>query len=352
MFPRGQRVAALMCRLLIVGLFTGVINAQTPISIRELVRGFHSRYKNEQVTVRGWVSAEKRVSSTSFKAYYLKDRYGSTIVVRTVNKVPEINSEVLVTGVALVDADSKRFFISETRREEVGPAGEETEEAARQPLELPSTENLILIGIIAIGLLWVVVRLRRRKAAPAASAPGPVPSYKPAPAPEPSYKSGPAPEPGRPYKPAPPPIPSAESASVAFPTAQVASSTVDDFKTVRVFKTSKVLPGTLVILENGQETDTIFLSDQSGRDEIEIGRDSPDIAGGIRIKDTTSTLSRRQARLLYSAGEKQFKLVNLAPETSNPTMINGRQMSGDETVVLKDNDVLRMGNVELRFRKS
>ncbi len=349
MFPRGQRVAALMCRLLTVGLFAGVINAQTPISVRELVRGFHSRYKNEQVTVQGWVSAEKRVSSTSFKAYYLKDRYGSTIVVRTVNKVPQINSEVLVTGVALVDADTRRFFISETRREEVSSAGEETEEEAREPLELPSTENLILIGVIAIGLLWVVVRLRRRKAAPA---PGPVPSYKPAPAPVPSYKSGPAPEPGRPYKPAPPPIPSAESASVAFPTAQVASPTMDDFKTVRVFKTTKVLPGTLVILENGEETDTIYLSDQSGRDEIEIGRDTPDITGGIRIKDKTSTLSRRQARLLYSAAEEQFKLVNLAPETSNPTIINGRQMSGDETVVLKDNDVLRMGNVELRFRKS
>ena len=103
--------------------------------------------------------------------------------------------------------------------------------------------------------------------------------------------------------------------------------------------------------ENGQETDTIYLSDQSGRDAIEIGRDSPDIAGGIRIKDKTNTVSRRQARLLYSTSDKQFKLVNLAPETSNPTMINGRQMSGDETVVLNDNDVLRMGNVELKFRK-
>ena len=335
-----------------------MINAQTPISVRELVRGFHSRYKNEQVTVQGWVSAEKRVSSTSFKAYYLKDRYGSTIVVRTVNKVPQINSELLVTGVALVDADSKRFFISETKRKQVGSAPGEPEGAARQPLELPSTENLILIGFIAVGLLWAVMRLRRRKAAPAASAPGPSPSYKPTPAPVPSYKPGPAPEPGRPYKPAPPPIPSAGSAPVASPTSQVASptapvasSTVDDFKTVRVFKTTKVLPGTLVVLENGQETDTIFLSDQSGRDEIEIGRDSPDIAGGIRIKDKTNTLSRRQARLCYSTSDKQFKLENLASETSNPTMINGRQMSGNETVVLKDNDVLRMGNVELKFKK-
>ena len=344
MFTRGQRVASLVCGVLVVGLFAGVIHAQTPISVRELVRGFYSRYKNEQVAVQGWVSAEKRVSSTTFKAYYLKDRYGSTIVVRTVNKLPEINSEVLVTGVALVDADSKRFFISETKRKLIRSApGEqpEAEEGAWKQLpELPSTENLILIGFIAVGLLWVVLRLRRRKAAPTAYSPapppGPSPSYKPAPAP--------APEPVGPYKPTPPPIPSTASAPVA-------SSSVDDFKTVRVYKTTKVLPGTLVVLENGQETDTIYLSDQSGRDEIEIGRDNPDIAGGIRIKDKTNTLSRRQARILYSASDKQFKLVNLAGEASNPTMINGRQMSGDETVVLNDNDVLRMGNVELKFKK-
>ena len=140
------------------------------------------------------------------------------------------------------------------------------------------------------------------------------------------------------------PIPSTGSAPVA-------SSSVDDFKTVRVYKTTKVLPGTLVVLETGQETDTIYLSDQSGRDEIEIGRDSPDIAGGIRIKDKTNTLSRRQARILYSTSDKQFKLLNLAGEASNPTMINEREMSGNETVVLNDNDVLRMGNVELKFKK-
>ena len=249
---------------------------------------------------------------------------------------------MLVTGVALVDADSKRFFISETKREVIssarGDQPEAEEGAWKPPLELPSTENLILIGLIAVGLLWVVLRLRRRKAAPSVYSPAPPPG------PSPSYKPAPAPEPVRPYKPAPPPIPSAGSAPVASPS-------VDDFKTVRVYKTTKVLPGTLVVLENGQETDTIYLSDQSGRDEIEIGRDSPDIAGGIRIKDKTNTLSRRQVRLLYSTSDKQFKLENLASEASNPTMINGRHMSGNETVVLNDNDVLRMGNVELKFKK-
>jgi hypothetical protein len=127
--------------------------------------------------------------------------------------------------------------------------------------------------------------------------------------------------------------------------------TVDDYKTLRVYKTTKVLPGKLVVIDGRQETDTIHLSDQTGRGEIEIGRDSPDITGGIRIKDKSNTLSRRQARLLYSASSREFRLVNVAGDSSNPTIINGRQMTQDEALVLKDGDIMIMGNVELKFRQ-
>ena len=341
LFTRGQGAAALLCRILVVGLFAGALCAQTPISVRELKRHFGSRYNKEQVTVQGWVRAEKRVSSRTFKAYYVKDRYGWSIVVRTVSPLPKINSEILVTGIALRDADSRRIYINETKREAIGPAREAAEEReAQEAAQEQEQARLVVIGLITVGLLLLVVlMLRRRKAAPA------VPSPAPSPRPSPFPKYAPPVTPAPPLNPLPPLRPSSEKAPVASPTS------VDDFKTVRVYKTTKILPGKLVILEDGQETDIIYLSDQSGRGEIEIGRDSQDITGGIRIKDKTNTLSRRQARLLYSASDKQFELVNLAAESSNATIINGRQMSVGEAVVLKDNDVLRMGNVELKFRK-
>jgi len=126
---------------------------------------------------------------------------------------------------------------------------------------------------------------------------------------------------------------------------------VEDLAGVRVYQTTKVLPAELIVLRNRRETDLIYLTDQTGRGEIEIGRDSPDVTGGIRIKDETNTVSRHQARLIYSAHTGEFKLLNLAGAGSNPTTVNGRRLSENEAVVLKDEDILGMGNVELKFRQ-
>jgi pSer/pThr/pTyr-binding forkhead associated (FHA) protein len=112
-----------------------------------------------------------------------------------------------------------------------------------------------------------------------------------------------------------------------------------------------MLPGRLVVLESGQETDSIYLSDQSGRSDIEIGRESPDARGGVRIKDPSNTLSRHQARIIYTPAAQEFRLLNLADESSNPTIVNGRELNKDESVVLHDGDILTMGNVGLKFRQ-
>lgn len=91
---------------------------------------------------------------------------------------------------------------------------------------------------------------------------------------------------------------------------------------------------------------------QTGRGEIEIGRDSPDKSGGIRTKAPSNTLSRSQARLLYSSQKRGFKLMNLAGESSNPTIVNGRQMAANEVIELNDGDNLVMGNSEMKFIKN
>ncbi len=118
------------------------------------------------------------------------------------------------------------------------------------------------------------------------------------------------------------------------------------------YRTTKILPGKLIMLndQNGaEETAVIYLTDPSGRGAVEIGRESPDVTSGVRIKDKANTLSRRQARLVYSARSGEFRLVNLAGEDSNPTVINGRRMANQETVPLENDDILQMGAVRLRF---
>ena len=118
------------------------------------------------------------------------------------------------------------------------------------------------------------------------------------------------------------------------------------------YRTTKILPGKLIVVDdrNGaEETEVIYLMDPSGMGEVEIGRESPDVTDGVRIKDKANTLSRRQARLVYSAQTGEFRLVNLAGEDSNPTAINGRRMANQETVLLGNNDILEMGTIRLKF---
>jgi hypothetical protein len=324
---------------LVLGFFS-LLYAQTPISVDELREGFLTRYNKEVVSVRGWTSTEKQVQSRSFKGYYLKDRFGSLLLVRTTNPLPEITSELQVTGIALQDADTSDVYLTETRREIIPSedklalererlANEQrekerraAEEAAQKRRDQQERTRMIILyavsgAIIVLVAVGIALTMRRKSAA--------------APAAQPKKAS---------------------AAPAAAATPSPSAATIEEFNTVKVYKTTKFLPGKLIIMDKQQETDVIHLSDQTGRGEIEIGRDSPDTTNGIRIKDKSNTLSRRQARLLYSSAVREFKLLNLAGENSNPTVINGRQMAENETAVLKDGDILAMGSLQMKFRQN
>jgi hypothetical protein len=263
------------------------------VSIGDVKRG---KYTDQVVSVSGEVVPGPKVALGALQTYYLKDRYLDVIAVKTTGKLPELKSEYRVTGVAQWDAATKEGSILE-------------QPASPAPPPIPPVDHFLrnlLIGIGAAVVVLIVIAallMRRQKSADDAAAPLPP------------------------------------------------SAAVDDFKTVKVYKTTKVLPGTLVVMEGGKETDIIYLSDQSGRGEIEIGRDSPDVAGGIRVKDRTNTVSRRQARLVYSADTRDFRVVNLATEQSNPTTVNGKPLAANESVLLSEGDLVGMGSLEVKFRK-
>ena len=282
-------------------LSAAVLPAQE-INIGDVKRG---NYNDQVVSVTGEVVAGPKVATPSVQAYYLKDRYLDVIAVKTTDKLPELQSKYQVTGVAQLDATTKEIFILEQQRVAIGlpPLPPHDDHGLRN--------LLIAIGAAVLVLIVIAVLLMRRQRSAGVSA-------------------------------AP-----ADGAAVSLPP----STTIDDFKTVKVYKTTKVLPGTLVVMEGGKETDIIYLSDQSGRGEIEIGRDSPDAAGGIRIKDRTNTVSRRQARLVSSADTRDFRVVNVATEQSNPTTVNGKPLAANESVLLSDGDTVGMGSLEVKFRK-
>lgn len=332
---------------------------QQAVSVRDLRREFEPRLKNELVTVHGWVSSERRVASRTYKGYYIKDRFGDFLLVRTTEVLPDINAELDVSGVAVRDADTGDVYITETKRglsraaavsgaassagatpgsstptaSTPSPGASPGSTGTRTPGVQPPVTSpigtaggrlpiLLGLGTVTLALIGVATYLLTRRQ------PAKALSFEPT-------------------------VASDGTSSYHEPVSAVVHSavSVDDYKTVKVYKTTKVLPATLVVIEGKQETDVIHLTDQSGRGEVEIGRDSPDATDGIRIKDRTNTLSRRQARLIYDGATREFSLVNLAADTSNPSVLNGRQMTEDERATLKDGDTLIMGNVELKFRQ-
>jgi hypothetical protein len=339
-------------------------SAQLVTDIKALRRSFVTKHKNEQVSVRGWVAAEKLLDSKSYKGYYLRDRFGAILVVRTTSAVPEITSEVQATGIAMEDVDTSSIYLVETGRRVIGKTddvkrarsneivaqintaivGEQWDAVAeriraleqnesdfpqlgeiRQRLEMARLEQqkrfqtyvLIGVGVALIFLAVLAVLLLRRKPSDTVESPSP---------------SSSTPWDG-----------SAHS---------LGHDVVDDYKTVRVFKTTKVLPGSFVILQGEMESsEVVYLSDQSGNNEIDIGRDSPDARGGIRIKDPSDTLSRRQAKVNYLPKTGTFRLTNLASSESNPTIVSGRELSKGQSVDLHDGDVVIMGALHLKFRQ-
>ena len=59
------------------------------------------------------------------------------------------------------------------------------------------------------------------------------------------------------------------------------------------------------------------------------------------------TVSRKQAKIIFADG--QYTIINYAPESSNPTELNGRHLAVNESQVLKDGDKISMGEVTLLY---
>ena len=124
-----------------------------------------------------------------------------------------------------------------------------------------------------------------------------------------------------------------------------------DFKTVQVYRTQRVLPGRLMVDRDGHK-EAIPLYADPGSWEVSIGRESPGVTVGIRIKDKTNTVSRTQAAIKYDRESEKFTLVNKAGEGSNPTVVNGKRLKEDEQVPLTHDDRVRMGVLEATFERT
>lgn len=129
-----------------------------------------------------------------------------------------------------------------------------------------------------------------------------------------------------------------------------------DYKTVKIYTnappTMRLIPGELEII-SGQDKGKSFrmagYSTEEG-DIVTIGRESR-IEGDkkyahIQISQDYRTVSHMQAEIIYRNGELSIR--NLS--ATNPTEVDDKILTGNKTVVLKPGTVIRMGELEFRYK--
>jgi hypothetical protein len=117
-------------------------------------------------------------------------------------------------------------------------------------------------------------------------------------------------------------------------------------------KTMKFVPGRLVIAAGPDQGKEFRIAGRPTPDGnvVTIGRaevEGERAFAHIQLGDTYRTVSRMQAEIIQ---QDQTILLKNTSET-NPTMVNGDQVPAGNTVELQDGDMIRMGELMLRYER-
>lgn len=278
----------------------------------------------EYVRIKGTVTQyEPRSSRTTTAHYILKDDDGATIKVISTESPPTTYRKYWVWGVLSWDENFNEIVIYENRRRVILNTGEWA---------------MILGGVLVIILLVVlIIQLTgdRQKKGPKVvpRPPTPVP-------PQPEPKPHPQPKPPYPH-PGPKPRQHLENETIIVS---------------QEYYTMKAMPGSLVI-QSGPESGKslkLFGTPTAEGEALTIGRDSPDWknhvkrgreSAHLRIKDTSRTMSRMQAELIYKDGKMYLR--NLG--TKNTTKVDGIPVETGQMLELNNGSVIETGYLRFQY---
>ncbi|WP_251954792.1 FHA domain-containing protein [Salinibacter ruber] len=317
-------------------------------------------FEDEVVEIRGFVTEYREDDVETTRFYYLKDRYGDIIMVRTTRGLPTVGERYRVSGPVSIDPEMNRPYVSEESRAQLSGAatgGDASEEGATQETGGESaggdgttggggislqTLLFVAIGVVVLllfGLLIYVLYQRRQpqvatQGGSSLSADTPPPSGGQAGSQQASGQQAGGDG-------------TARQASSGGPEPE---EVVQD-KTVKMHVppegTLKFL-GSLEVVAGLDDIDRIPLHRPPGQNgqeaEITIGRTSGPPYEHVELKPRT--VSSKQAKLVHDG---DCKVVNYASKESNPTRVNGEPMELNESVEIEDGDVLTMGEVKLRY---
>lgn len=108
--------------------------------------------------------------------------------------------------------------------------------------------------------------------------------------------------------------------------------------------TLELLPGRMEVVRGADMKEIRFIRSQGGDTVVTFGRSDGEPHVHIRLE--ALTVSRIHAAVHYRAG--RWYVENRS--RTNPALLNGAVLDGDEPAVLADGDLVEMGEVLLRFR--
>ena len=352
-----QTTASLLRSLVWIGFLTALgawgAHAQTSVSIGEIVDN-PGKFRGQQVSIEGTV--DRHVESggdTETMNYILRNDSGDEIRARTTEEPPETGGRYNVVGVIEISPFNREPIVDEEERSQLsGGGGSATSsESLRQGF---STITVYLI--LGLGVLVIVVLAYF---AYASHSDEPVSEVTP---PEDGTSESDtaasdlsSTELGDDEEESGFPEPSGQRIKSESSSSQEPEEESDGPETLKFKappKTMKFVPGRLVVAAGPDQGKEFRIAGRPTPDGnvVTIGRaevEGERAFAHIQLGDTYRTVSRMQAEIIQ---QDQTILLKNTSET-NPTMVNGDQVPAGETVELDDGDMIRMGELMLRYER-
>jgi len=341
-----------VCFLLILG--TAGVQAQT--SIGE-INGNPGKYRGQSITVEGTI--DRHVDSgadSDTKNYIIKDESGKEIRAKTTQKPPSTGSRYTVQGVISISPFNRKPVLDEESRSKLTSAEKNQSSSGESLRKGFSTITVYLI--FGLGFLVVIVLVYFAYASQSDPKPPVAPAQDGTADDQEEEASdlsttelgGDGEEADSGF-----PEPSGERIKSESSSSESSEEDSDGPETLKFKappKTMKFVPGRLVIAAGPDQGKEFRIAGRPtpegnvvtiGRAEVEGER----AFAHIQLGDTYRTVSRMQAEIIQ---QDQTILLKNTSET-NPTIVNGDNLPAGETVELQDGDMIRMGELMLRYER-
>ena len=340
-------------------------HAQTDATVSE-VNDNPGNFRGQQVSVEGTVARHvDSGSDTETMNYILQNDSGQEIRAKTTQQPPETGGQYRVVGVVEIRSSNRQPVLNEESRTQISSGSPPSSRSASSESMPTSSESLrqgfstiTVYLILGLGMLVVVVlgyfayASQEDRTVSKAS-----PSENGTPDPEPAAELSSTELAADTEEPADAGFPEpsgqrikSESSSSQEPEAESEGPETLKFKAPP--KTMKFVPGRLVIAAGPDQGKEFRIAGRPTPDGnvVTIGRaevEGERAFAHIQLGDTYRTVSRMQAEIIQ---RDQTILLKNTSET-NPTVVNGDQVPAGTTVELQDGDMIRMGELMLRYER-